>query len=150
MTVLSGSQMQNLQLPSIADAVALQEVMAMLCLRDVTILANIEFDPVTQKRMTHYSIDAATFDANRLADCGGFPYLKMTLTSKFALDGLAYSSLDEIKEYIVGPNFLKGDPYHFMFCDLANVLAFNGHRMQVSFFELSQKIIDAFPGAETY
>lgn len=148
MTELLVSQTPTRQHPFIADAVALQEVMAMLCLRDVTILANIEFDPVTQKRMTHYSIDSATFDDNRLADCGGFSYLIITLTSKFARDGLVDSSLDDIKEYILGPELIKGDPYQFMFCNLANVLAFNEHRMQVSFFELSEKIIAAFPGVE--
>lgn len=146
MTVLPLSKVPTCQHRALADAVALQGLMAVLCLRDVTILANIQLDPVTQRRMTHYSINAASFDDDRLADCGGYPYLKITLTSKFALHSLAYSSYDEIKQFIVSQEFLNGASYRFMFCNLANVLAFNNNRMLVSFRELSQKIIDDFSG----
>ena len=146
MTVIPLSKLPTCQHPALADAVAMQALMAVLCLRDVTILTNIQLDPVTQRRMTHYTISAASFDDNRLADCGGYPYLKITLTSKFALDSLAYSSYDEIKQFIVSQEFLNGASYRFMFCNLANVLAFNDNRMLVSFREISQKIIDAMPG----
>lgn len=146
MTVLPLSKLPNCQHPAIEDAVALQGLMAVLCLRDVTILANIQLDPVTQRRNTHYTISAASFDEDRLADCGGYPYLKITLTSKFSLDSLAYSSYAEIKQFIVSQEFLNGASYRFMLCSLANVLAFNDNRMLVSFRELSQKIIDDFSG----
>lgn len=143
MTVIALSKLPTRQHPALADAAALQELMSVLCLRDVTIVANIEIEPVHQNQFQHYTIGSASFDDGRLADYGGLSYLRDVMQTKFGHDGLAFESLDELKHYISSEDFLKGDPYQFMFCDLANVLAFNDNRMLVSFFEISQKIIDA-------
>ena len=145
MTVIALSKLPTRQHSTLADAAALQEVMSVLCLSDVTIVANIEIEPVLQHRLRHFTIASASFDDVRLAEYGGLSYLLDVMQSKFGHDDLAFESLDELKHFVASEDFLKGDPYQFMFCDLEKVLAFNDNRMLVSFFEISQKIIDAMP-----